>query len=92
MMRVLMGLGAVTAAGLFLSAPAEARFTERVKTACTSDYLQYCGQYPPEHFLVIDCMRKHSRKLTDVCREAVSEDGVGSSSSRKKRRRNRDDD
>ena len=67
--------------------PAEAKLTERVKTACASDYLQYCGQYPPESFQTIDCMRKHARRLTHVCRLAVEQDGERSSRSSQRKRR-----
>jgi hypothetical protein len=77
---------AILLAALAVTTPAEARLTERVKTACASDYLQFCGQYPPESFQTIDCMKKNARRLTRVCRNAVEEDGVPASSSRRRRR------
>lgn len=49
--------------------------SERVRTACTSDYLKFCSQYDPDSFQTVDCMKRNGKKLSQACRTAVKEDG-----------------
>ena len=70
----------VTAMGFL---PASAGPSERMKTACTSDYLQFCSQYDPDSFQTINCMKKNEKKISRACRVVVLEEGIPSGGARK---------
>lgn len=53
--------------------------SERVKNACTSDYLKFCGQYDPESRQTITCMTRHQNKLSGTCRQALAAEGYQTS-------------
>ena len=63
---------AAAAAGL----PSANAASERVRAACTSDYLKFCSQYDPDGFQTVDCMKKNAARLSRVCKVAVQEDGA----------------
>ena len=58
--------------------PAHAGASERMKTACTSDYLNFCSQYPPDSTQMVECMIKNEKRITKACREVVEEEGIPS--------------
>ena len=86
-----MSRAALLAATLMIAAavadvPAHAA-SERVRTACTSDYLKFCSQYDPDSFQTVNCMKRVGNKLSRACKTAVQEDGVPSSKQASRRTR-----
>jgi hypothetical protein len=67
------------AASAALVLPANAATSERIRTACTSDYLRFCSQFDPESFQTANCMKRVGKRLSQVCRTAVLEEGGQSS-------------
>ena len=72
--RAALIVATIFAAGIAATSTAQAA-SERVRTACTSDYLQYCSQYDPDSFQTVDCMKRNRKKLSQACRVAINEDG-----------------
>lgn len=73
--RPALCVAAALAASILAMSPASAT-SERVRTACTSDYLNFCSQYDPDSFQTIDCMKRNQKRLSKVCKVAVQEDGI----------------
>ena len=65
---------AALASSAFYPGPAKAA-SERVKNACTSDYLRFCGQYDPDSRQTVTCMTRHQSKLSGTCRQALASEG-----------------
>ncbi|MDX2203549.1 MAG: hypothetical protein NW223_12430 [Hyphomicrobiaceae bacterium] len=62
------GLAAFALVGLVGSASAT---DERVRAACTSDYLAYCSQHDPDGQSVRKCMRANGLRLSSGCIAAL---------------------
>jgi hypothetical protein len=43
----------------------------RVEIACAHDYLTYCSRHNPDGSAARHCMRKHDRKLSKACVNAL---------------------
>ncbi len=56
--------------------------SDRVRNACTSDYLRFCSQYDPDGYQTVSCMKKNAGRLSRACKTAVQEDGVPSGNKR----------
>lgn len=71
-----------------MALPASAGPSERMRTACTSDYLNFCSQYDPDSFQTINCMKKNQNKISKACRQVVQEEGIpsGGDSGKKNKR------
>jgi hypothetical protein len=54
---------------VFSMTPATAA-SERVKNACTSDYLKFCSQYDPDSFQTVNCMTRNQNRVSRSCRTA----------------------
>ena len=74
---VLATLTLAAAASVATLVPASAA-SERVRNACTSDYLKFCSQYDPDSHLTVDCMKRHGNRLSRSCRVAFQEESSGS--------------
>ena len=62
------------AAGVAIIGPASAA-SERVRSACTSDYLKFCSQYDPDSYQTVNCMQRHANRISRTCRIAFQEEG-----------------
>jgi hypothetical protein len=49
---------------------------DRVRDACTSDYLRFCSQYKPESSQTRACMRANGRSLSSGCINALVDAGI----------------
>ena len=55
-----------------------AAVSERLRSACTSDYLKFCSQYDPESFQNFNCMKQNGNRLSRGCQRVVREEGLAS--------------
>ena len=76
--RGLLSAAAAVLGCVVATLPAAAGPSERMKTACTSDYLNFCSQYDPDSFQTINCMKKNQNKISKACRQVVQEEGIPS--------------
>lgn len=65
----------VSIAMLALAGGAVQAASERVRNACTSDYLAYCSRHPEEGPAVRACMNANGSKLSKRCVDALIADG-----------------
>ena len=70
----LLGLGVLTVANIFEVAAAAAQ-SDQVRSACTSDYLSFCGQFDPDSQQTKTCMRRNQNRLSPACRKALAQAG-----------------
>ena len=75
-------LGAVLALGLGGLISTASAHSERVRIACTSDYLRLCGQYDPDSHQTTSCMRRNESRLSSDCRRALQSEGHRASTTR----------
>ena len=75
--RMAMSATLTLAASLATIVPAAAA-SERVRNACTSDYLKFCSQYDPDGHQTVSCMQRHGNRLSRACRVAFQEESSGS--------------
>ena len=40
------------------------------------DLLKYCSQYAPGSWQTVACMKRHSNRISQVCRKVVQAEGV----------------
>ena len=73
--RNLLVVAAALAALVGGLSPASAA-SERVRTACTSDYLKFCSQYDPDSFQTVNCMTRNGSRLSRTCQRVVQEEGL----------------
>lgn len=66
---------AAVAATLAIPANA-ATYSERVRNACSGDYLRFCPSYPEESPKIRSCMRAHGRSLSPNCMRALVDAGL----------------
>ena len=74
--RAALMTAAAFSLNMVMLASAPAAPSERMKTACTSDYLKFCGQYDPDSFQTIHCMKRHERSISRECRQVVEQEGI----------------
>ncbi len=68
---------AILAIGAALGAASgAAAYSERVKSACTDDYLRFCPQYEEGTPKLKSCMRAQGRKLSPSCQRALVDAGL----------------
>ena len=58
-----------------VNAGAAGAYDERVKSACTEDYLAYCSQHAPESVEVRYCMEAYRNQLNKQCVKALVDAG-----------------
>ena len=72
-----------------MAAPASAGPSQRMRDACTSDYLKFCSQYDPDSFQTVNCMKRKERSISRECRKVVAEEGVPGGNTKKIAKNNR---
>jgi hypothetical protein len=75
-------IAAAALAALVTSFTPAAAVSERVRSACTSDYLKFCSQYDPESFQTNNCMKRNGSRLSKTCQRVVREEGLGGGGNR----------
>lgn len=71
--RSVLRAATILAATVASLVPAHAA-SERVRAACTSDYLKFCSQYDPDGYQTVNCMKKNASRISRACKVAVQED------------------
>ncbi len=67
------------------ASPGAFAYSERVRSACTGDYLRFCPHYPEGSTKLRGCMRSHGRSLTPSCISALVDAGLVSKKDMKRR-------
>lgn len=69
---------AILAIGGALAAAASgaSAYSDRVKSACTDDYLRFCPQYEVGSAKLKSCMRAQGRGLSPRCQRALVDAGL----------------
>ncbi|HET7851370.1 MAG TPA: hypothetical protein VFK91_01325 [Methyloceanibacter sp.] len=60
---------------IFISVPAVAAITERVKQDCRGDYQRYCNEYAIGSEALRACMSRSIKKVSNVCVRALVDAG-----------------
>lgn len=68
------------------SAPAWAKYSARVRSACTDDYLRFCPHYDEESPKLRSCMRAYGKHLSPRCVRALKDAGLVSRKEAARRR------
>ena len=79
--RAGLAMAVLTAVAAVSIAPASAA-SERLRNACTSDYLKFCSQYDPDSHQTVLCMNRHQNRLSSTCRRIAQEEGLGPAAKR----------
>jgi len=53
-------------------------YSEKLKSACESDYTAYCSQHPKDSPATRACMKAHRKMLTEPCVQAIARSGEAS--------------
>lgn len=72
-----------------MTAPVSAGASQRMRDACTTDYLKFCSQYDPDSFQTVNCMKRNERSISRECRKVVAEEGVPGGNTKKIAKNNR---
>ena len=76
-------LAAAVALGVTSLAPGASAYSERVRNACTSDYLNLCSQYDPDSRQTTSCMQRNESRLSAGCLRALKSEGYRSGGGRR---------
>ena len=71
--HIASGLGVAVVLGMTMGGAVA--YDDSVTTHCTSDYLSYCKQHPPESSEVRYCMEAHRNQLSKQCIKALVDAG-----------------
>lgn len=63
-------------AALGAAATGASAYSDRVKNACTDDYLRFCPQYEVGSTKLKSCMRAQGRGLSPRCQRALVDAGL----------------
>lgn len=70
------GVALSAAAMLMMGSSGAFAYSQRVKSACSGDYLQFCPHYEEGSPKLRGCMRSHGRSLSPNCVRALLDAGL----------------